>query len=69
METERTLGEHGARLTSIEKTLEKVSTNVEILVADKNQAEGTKRTLYTVAAVISTVGGAVGTYAARLLGK
>lgn len=68
-ETDRILGEHGARLDAIDKSLEKISSNVEILVADKNQAEGSKRAFYTVAAIIGSVSGAVATAAMKFLGK
>lgn len=68
-ETDRILGEHGARLSAIEKLTGEIAADVKTLVAEKNQAEGSKRTAYTIAAVLGSAGGVVATYAAKLLGK
>ena len=52
---QRTLGEHGARLEGLEKTLERVASNVETLVASENKREGARKTVYAIAAAASTV--------------
>lgn len=64
-DTDRILGEHGARLSSIEKSVGEIASDVKILLADKNQAEGSKRAFYTVAAVIGSVSGAVAAAASK----
>lgn len=63
---DRTLGEHGARLSAIESSVKGIADDVKALLADKNQAEGSKRTIYTVAAILGSIGGAAATYAAKL---
>ena len=55
----RTLGEHSAKLENLEQALAKIDANVEKLLADKNQREGGKKTVYTIATVLGTIGGAL----------
>lgn len=62
----RTLGEHTAQLTGLKEATDKIAANVEMLVADKNQREGGRKTMYAIAAGIGTTAGAVGSVIAKL---
>ena len=66
---ERTLGEHAAKLESMGDDIAEIKADVKSLLAAKSEFEGAKKTVYTLAAVIGTAGGAVASYAAKLLGK
>ena len=65
--TERTLGEHAAKLETMGKDIAEIKADVKQLLEAKNQFEGARKTVYTLAAVVGTVGGAVASYAAKLI--
>jgi hypothetical protein len=55
--TQRTLGEHSAKLEHLEKMVEQIDENVKLLIAEKNQAQGSRKTILTAATVLGTIGG------------
>lgn len=68
-ETAHTLGTHSAKLEALSSDVTEIKGDIKKLLASHNEFEGSKRTIYTMAAVISGLGGAVVTYGAKLLGK
>lgn len=66
---DRTLGEHGARLSAIESSVKGIAEDVKTLLADKNQAEGSKRTVYSIAATLGAVAGLAAEAASRFFQK
>lgn len=66
-EINRLLGEHTAQLRALKETTGSISTDVKLLLAEKNRTEGSHRTLYSVAAAVGTAAGAVGSVIAGML--
>lgn len=61
-ETDRILGEHGARLTSVEDDIGEIKGDVKSILAQLNQAKGGWKTLMLVAGIA----GAMGAFATKL---
>jgi hypothetical protein len=57
MSTERTLGEHSEQLKALKQAVDSIGADVKILIAEKNQAQGSRKTILTAATVLGTIGG------------
>lgn len=64
MSDERTLGEHGARITAVEGDIKEIKADVKTILEQLNQAKGGWKTLMLVAGVAGTMGA----LAAKFLG-
>lgn len=69
MSTERTLGEHSAKLEALGEDVSEIKRDIKTLLAEKNEAAGSKKTIITVASVIGTIGGALASTAVAKLFK
>lgn len=58
MNDERTLGEHGARIAALERRLEKIDTNVELLLQQVAEARGGWKGIMALAGFASALGAA-----------
>jgi hypothetical protein len=56
---ERTLGDHSAQLTNLQREVRAIATNVESLIASENKREGSKKVLWGIAAALGTISGSV----------
>lgn len=56
---ERTLGEHGAKLESLETALASVASDVKTLVANENKREGGRKVVWGVAAALGALSGGI----------
>ncbi len=63
-DTERTLGEHSAKLASLGNDVSEIKDDVKKLLAKENEREGSKKIMYTFATIF---GGAAGAVAAKFL--
>lgn len=61
-ETDRIIGEHGARLDSVEGDIGEIKGDVKSILAQLNQAKGGWKTLMLVAGIA----GAMGAFATKL---
>lgn len=59
MADERTLGEHGARLDALERQIEKIDRNVEVLLRQVAEARGGWRGMMALAGFASAIGAAL----------
>lgn len=60
--TEREIGEHGARLTSLEARFERVEEKVDEVLKAMHEARGGWKTLMLAAGAAGAVGAAVGKF-------
>lgn len=68
-ETDRILGEYGARLEGLKGDVEEIKSDVKQLLAAQSEFQGAKKTIYTVAAVLGAASSVVASAALKLLGK
>ena len=68
MADERTLGEHGARLDALERQIEKIDHNVEVLLQQVAEARGSWKGMMALAGFASAIG-AGGTWVVEHLWK
>jgi hypothetical protein len=66
---QRTLGDHGAQLTNLQREVAQIAENVRSLVAAENQREGGKKALWTIAAVAGATSSAIVSAAIKLWPK
>ena len=60
MSNERELGEHAARLDSVEGDIAEIRTDVKLILAEMHKAKGGWRTLMLVGGAVGAVGALVG---------
>jgi hypothetical protein len=68
-ETERTLGDHGARLKAVEDDLHEIKKDLKEILAQLNGAKGGWRVVMLVAGIAGTLGGFLVKYAPFLGAK
>lgn len=61
-ELQRTVGEHGGRLLSVEADLKEIKADVKDLLAKVNQAQGGWKTLILVSGIAGSMGALVGKF-------
>lgn len=64
-ETERTLGEHGARLTSVEEDIHEMKADIKTILGHVNQAKGGWLVILAVGSIGATIGGIIVTFIAK----
>lgn len=69
METDRILGEYGARLEGLKGDVEEIKSDVKQLLAAHSEFQGAKKTIYTMAAVLGTACSVAASAAFKFLGK
>ena len=62
MSNERELGEHAARLDSVESDISEIRSDVKKILAEMHQAKGGWRTLMLVGGMAGAVGALVGKF-------
>jgi len=68
MTVERELGEHSARIDTIEDRLQRLEEKLDRVVAATEQAAGGWRALISVGAIAGTIGAAIGKFLSTLKG-
>ena len=68
-ETERILGDYGARLTNLERDNERIEAKLDKILETLSEAKGGWRVLMLVAGIAGTLGGFIVKYAPYLSGK
>ena len=68
-ETDRTLGEHGARLDAVERDIAEIKSDVKKILAQVNEARGGWRLMMTLGSASAAVGAILATYLPKLFGK
>ena len=66
-ETERTLGEHGARLTAVEEDIHEIKADVKTILKQMAEAQGGWKMLMMVGGASATIGGLIATLLAKWL--
>ncbi len=61
-EIERTLGEHGARLTAVEDDIAEIKADVKTVLRQMAEAQGGWKVLMLVGGASATIGGLLATY-------
>lgn len=65
-EVERTLGEHGARLTAVEDDIAEIKADVKMVLKQMAEAQGGWKMLMMVGGASATLGGLLATYLPKL---